>query len=171
MTGSGFIHCRDHYWSFSHLLWNYKFKMSTFLLSDSAYWQQWHEKLSTFLDPNTKGSKDHTNASSHSCCFFCFFKNKVLLSDATACVDASKECLQFSNKSQSQGSDAQNKSVSTQQLHFRNVFLCVCVHCCQNEDVSANQEHIQIYFLHQGNPSKLLSFRGRTGILASLIPV
>ena len=42
----------------------------------SAYWQQWHEKLSTFLDPNTKGSKDHTNASSHSCFFLLFFQKQ-----------------------------------------------------------------------------------------------
>ena len=52
-----------------------------------------------------------------------FFKNKVSLSDATVCVDASKECLQFSNKSQSQGPNAQICENPT--ASFQKCFSCL----------------------------------------------
>ena len=104
---------------------------------------------------HTKGSEDHKNASSHSSSFFFLFfffsKNKVSLSDATVCVDASKEYLQFLNKSQSQGSNAQiceNPTASFQKC-FSCLFWCIVVKmkmCQQIKNVS------KLFFYIKGIP-------------------
>ena len=175
MTGSGFIHCRDHYWSFSHPLWNYKFKMSTFLLSDTMLTDNkdmGHCQL--FLIQTHK--RFRRSQKCQQSFFFFFFPLFFLLQKQSFAFRCYSMCRRI------KGIPAVFKQIPVSRFKCTNLwepnsfisemfFLSFLVHCRQNEDVSANQECIQIIFLHQGNPSKLLSFRGPTGILESLLPV
>ena len=139
-----------------------------------AYWQQGHGTLSTFLDPNTQKVQKITKMPAVILLlFFSFFFFLQKQSFAFRCYSMCRRI---------KGIPAVFKQIPVSRFKCTNLwepnsfisemfFLSFLVHCRQNEDVSANQECIQIIFLHQGNPSKLLSFRGPTGILESLLPV
>ena len=112
--------------------------------------------MSTFLDPNTQKVQKITKMPAvilllFFSFFFSFSKNKVSLSDATVCVDASKEYLQFLNKSQSQGSNApicENPTASFQKC-FSCLFWCIVVKmkmCQQIKNVS------KLFFYIKGIP-------------------